>query len=85
METQFTVRLSSDLYERLGRVAKRIGRKRSEVVRIAIQGYLAEADRPARLRAYEQVQDLVGSLDSGLPDLGSRHRDYLLARLRRRD
>lgn len=84
MESQLTVRLPGELHERLGRLAKRLGRKRSEVARLAIQRYLDEAERPALPRAYEQVQDLLGCLDSGLPDLGSRQRDYLLARFRRR-
>jgi hypothetical protein len=29
------------------------------------------------------VRDLLGSMESGVPDLGQRHRDYLLKRLRR--
>jgi hypothetical protein len=33
-------------------------------------------------RPYERVRDLLGSLDSGVSDLGSRHREYLLAYFR---
>jgi hypothetical protein len=29
------------------------------------------------------VRDLLGSMESSVPDLGQRHRDYLLRRLRR--
>jgi hypothetical protein len=34
-------------------------------------------------RPIELVQDLLGTTASGIPDLGQRHRDYLLKRLRR--
>lgn len=84
METQLTVRLPGVLHERLARIAKRLGRKRSDVARLAIQRFLDETERAARPRPYEQVLDLLGSLDSGIPDLGSRHRDHLVAHLRRR-
>ncbi len=84
METQLTVRLPGALHERLARIAKRLGRKRSDVARLAVQRYLDEVERATRSRPYEQVQDLLGSLDSGVSDLGSRHREHLLAYLRRR-
>ena len=84
METQLTIRLPGVLHERLARIAKRLGRKRSDVARLAIQRYLDEAERAARPRPYEQVQDLLGSLASGIPDLCSRHRDHLMAQFRRR-
>ncbi len=84
METQLTVRLPGDMHERLARAAKRLGLKRSDVARLAIQRYLDEVDRARSPRPYDLVQDLVGSLDSGVSDLGSRHREYLLARFRKR-
>ena len=84
MEAQVTVRLSGALHERLARVAKRLGLKRSDVIRMAIQRYLDEAEIAPRPRPYEQIQDLLGSLHSGVSDLGSRHREHLLARFRRR-
>jgi len=84
MEAQLSIRLSGDLHDRLARIAKRLGRKRSDVARLAIQRFLDETERAARPRPYDQIQDLLGSLDSGIPDLGSRHRDHLVAYLRRR-
>jgi hypothetical protein len=35
------------------------------------------------VRPIERVRDLLGRIESGLPDLGQRHRDYLIRRLRR--
>jgi hypothetical protein len=51
---------------------------------MAIQRYLDEAERGGQPRPYDLVRDLVGSVASGVSDLGSRHREYLLARFRKR-
>jgi Arc/MetJ-type ribon-helix-helix transcriptional regulator len=84
MEAQVSVRLPRPLHKRLARAAKRLGLTRSDVVRLAVQRYLDEAERAAHPRPYDPVKDLVGSLRGGVGDLGSRHRDDLVARFRRR-
>lgn len=84
METQLTVRLPEVLHERLTRAANRLGLKRSDVARMAIQRYLDETEHMPRVRPYDAVKDLIGSLDSGVSDIGSRHREYLLTRFRKR-
>ena len=84
METQFTVRLPGPLHKRLARAANRLGLKRSDLARLAIQRYLDETQQMPRPRPYDAVRDLIGSLDSGVTDIGSRHREYLLARFRKR-
>ncbi len=80
MGDQLTLRLPSDLAVRLARAAKQQRRKRSAVVRIALEQYLAvETDE----HPIERVRDLLGSIASGTPDLGQRHREYLVKRLKR--
>jgi len=79
MEHQLTLRLSADLSERLDLAARRLARKRSDVVRLALEQFLSAQ---IETRPIEQVRDLLGSFDSGLPDLGQRHREYLIKRLR---
>jgi metal-responsive CopG/Arc/MetJ family transcriptional regulator len=80
MERQLTMRLSADLANKLERSARRLKRKRSEVVRDALEQYL---DSEPETRPIERVRDLLGSVASGKPDLGQRHREYLIGRLRR--
>jgi hypothetical protein len=80
MERQLTMRLPADLADKLERSAKRLKRKRSEVVREALEQYL---DTQPEVRPIERVRDLLGSVESGIPDLGQRHREYLIRRLRR--
>jgi metal-responsive CopG/Arc/MetJ family transcriptional regulator len=80
MERQLTMRLSANLATKLERAAKRLKRKRSEVVREALEQYL---DTQPEVRPIERVRDLLGSVASGRPDLGQHHREYLKRRLRR--
>jgi predicted transcriptional regulator len=79
MEHQLTLRLSADLSERLDLAARRLARKRSDVVRLALEQFLSAQ---VETRPIEQVRDLLGSVESGLPDLGHRHREYLIQRVR---
>ena len=79
MDRQLTLRMPKQLAEKLERTAKRLHRKRSEVVRLALEQFL---DVQVEMRPIEHVRDLLGRVVSGLPDLGQRHREYLLKRLR---
>ena len=83
MGEQFSLRLSADLAQRLGQVSAQTRRPRAEVVRLALEQFLAgEGSRPPE-RVIDLVRDLIGSYRSGVPDLGQRHREHLLRRLRR--
>ena len=82
MKRQLTFRLTDELEEQVEALARRLHRKRSDVVRLALERLLqeeeAQGDRP-----YNRVKDLVGSVESGIPDLGSSHREHLKSRFRR--
>jgi len=83
VERQLTLRMPADLATKLDKVARHTRRKRSEIVRLAVEQFLGEAETKVERRPIELVRDLLGSMESGVPDLGQRHRDYLLKRLRR--
>lgn len=80
MESQLTLRLPGALASKLDRSAKRLKRKRSDVVRLALEQFL---DSEPEIRPVERVRDLLGSIESGVSDLGQRHREHLIRRLRR--
>jgi len=80
MDSQLTLRLPGALTDRLERSARRLRRKRSDVVRLALEQFL---DSEPEIRPIERVRDLLGSVESGVPDLGQRHREHLIRRLRR--
>lgn len=81
MDVQLTLRLPPELAGKLECAARRLKRKRSEVVRLALGQFLegnVMLDRPV-----ERVRELFGGVQSGISDPGSRHREHLIARLRR--
>lgn len=82
MEDQITIRLSRELSKALREKAARMQRKPSEVVRLAVREFL-EISEQSQERPVERVRDLIGSLQSGVPDLAVRHREYLIKKLRR--
>ena len=48
---------------------------------MALDAFLQEA-RPVDSKRAARVEDLIGSLSSGVPDLAERHREYILASLK---
>ena len=82
MNAQVTVRLPTELKKSLDEAARRMRRKSSDVVRIALLEYLqgpaGAASRPAR-----RVRHLLGSLESDLPDLAERQRERILESVKR--
>ena len=81
MDDQITVRLPTTLRRTLQRTSRRLGRRPSEVVRMALDAYLRGAP-PADGKPADHVEHLIGSLASGVPDLAERHREYVLAALK---
>jgi Arc/MetJ-type ribon-helix-helix transcriptional regulator len=82
MDAQLTVRLPAELKRSLDEAARKMQRKSSDVVRIALLEYLEgcgeAAPRPAR-----RVRHLLGSLESDLPDLAERQRELILESVKR--
>lgn len=73
-----TLRMPAYLANKLERAARRMGRKRSEIVRLALEQFLNATAVKQRVRPINLVRDLLGKVESGLPDLGQRHREYLV-------
>jgi metal-responsive CopG/Arc/MetJ family transcriptional regulator len=81
MQNQLTVRLPEDLSQALEAASRRMQRKHSDIVRLALREYLM---LPAsRVRPADRVRSLIGGLESGVPDLAERHRSYIIESLRR--
>ena len=83
MPTQLTVRLPDDLDRALKAATRQMRRGSSDIVRLALREFLGgSSKRPGR--PIDRVRGLVGSVESGIPDLAERHRYYLLRSLTRR-
>jgi metal-responsive CopG/Arc/MetJ family transcriptional regulator len=81
MESQVTVRIPEDLKRALDEASLKMQRKSSEIVRMALRAFLqgppGRNDRPG-----DRVRGLLGSLESGLPHLAERHREYIVESLK---
>ena len=82
MEDQVTVRLPEDLSKALKVASRRMQRKSSEIVRLALREFLGTSPGSGA-RPADRVQGLIGSLESGVPDLAEKHRAHIIESLRR--
>jgi hypothetical protein len=82
MDQPLCVRLPPELGRALRAAAQRMQRKPSEVVRMALREFLA-LPGPDAGRPVDRVRSLIGSLDSGVRDLGRKDRAAVLERVRR--
>ena len=83
MQYQLTVRLSEDLNKGVATLAKKLHLKRSDIVRMALERFLEGVVREEESGPYERVHRLIGSLHSGISDLGEAHREHLLKKFRK--
>lgn len=83
MQSQLTVRLTDDLDKGVAALAKKLHLKRADIVRMALRKFIDGVERDTEVSPYEKVQNLIGSLQSGIADLGEAHRGHLLNKFRK--
>lgn len=83
MQTQVTVRLSDEIAAGLAAAAKQLHCRRSDVVRLALERFIQEEGEGKDTLPCDRVRKLLGSVCTGVPDLGEAHRDHLRQRIRR--
>ena len=82
MQAQMTIRLPKILADGLEEASARLGLKKSDLARMAIREFLGSEESVPVGRPYEKLRGLIGSVESGIGDLGSAHREHLIKRLR---
>jgi predicted transcriptional regulator len=85
MQSQLTVRLPEDLDREVSNAAERLRLKRSDIVRLALEQFLHEPHVKEEQAPYGNVKHLLGSVKSGIADLGSSHRDHLIKKIKRHE
>jgi antitoxin component of RelBE/YafQ-DinJ toxin-antitoxin module len=80
---QLTVRMPDKYTKKLNVLSKKMGLKRSDVVRLALQRFFDENSVGIDQSPFEKVKSMLGVAESGIKDLGQRHRHYLIQKMRR--
>lgn len=83
MQDQLTVRIPEELSQALKAASRRMQRKSSDIVRLALREFLLGAHASADTRPADRVRGLIGRLESGVPDLAENHRAHIIAAVRR--
>jgi metal-responsive CopG/Arc/MetJ family transcriptional regulator len=79
---QLTVRMPDQYTKKLNVLSKKMGLKRSDVVRLALKQFLDKNSEGNEPSPFEKVERLLGVAESGIRDLGQRHRRYLIQKVR---
>jgi metal-responsive CopG/Arc/MetJ family transcriptional regulator len=83
MKSQLTLRLPDDLDEDLSMLTKRLRLKRSDIVRMALEKFIGEVKGNEETKPYDRVANIIGTISSGITDLGEAHRRHLLKKMKR--
>jgi metal-responsive CopG/Arc/MetJ family transcriptional regulator len=83
MNSQLTVRLPDNLEKEISILAKKLHLKRADVVRMALEIFVKETAGENKSSPYDRVKSLLGSVSTGISDLGESHREHLLRKFRR--
>ena len=74
---QLTVRMPDEYAEKLDVLSKTMGLRRSDVIRLAVKRFLDEDSKGTEPSPFQKVKRILGVGQSGMKDLGQRHRHYL--------
>lgn len=81
---QLTVRMPDEYGEKIEALSRQFGVKKSDIVRMALRQFADERLAGEESTPFQRVRHLVGVAKSGIPDLGRRHREHVIRRLRAR-
>ena len=80
---QLTVRMPDKYGEKIKVLAEKMGLKKSDIARLALKQFVEESLSNDQNTPYQKIKHLLGSAESGIHDLGQRHRDYLVKKILR--
>ena len=79
---QLTIRIPEEYFSKIEQIAKSSGLKKSDVSRMAIQKFLKEYGNEEGEDLYSKAKRLIGVVESGIPDLGQNHREYVIKKIK---
>ncbi len=82
---QLTVRMPDEYREKIEILAEEMGLKLSDIARLALKRFIEENMNMNEISPYRKVKHLLGTAESGIKDLGQRHREHLIDKIRKSD
>jgi len=80
---QLTIRVPDEQMVRIDQIARKMGLKKSDVTRMAINKFVEDFGAEANeTKPYHRIKYLLGVAESGITDLGHRHREHLIRKIR---
>ena len=79
---QLTIRMPDNYFIRIQQIAEESGLKKSDVTRLALKKFIEEYGNDKEIKPYEKAKHLIGRAESGISDLGTNHRKYLIDRIK---
>jgi hypothetical protein len=73
--------MPEDYLFKIEQIAKSCGLKKSDITRMAIRKFLEEYSGEEETDLYQKAKRLIGVVESGVPDLGQNHREYLIKKI----
>ncbi|MFC1857665.1 hypothetical protein ACFL9U_06495 [Thermodesulfobacteriota bacterium] len=80
---QFTVRLPDEYSGKIALLSKKLGLKQSDIARMALKQFVEENLDKNRSSPFQKLKHLIGSAESGIQDLGQRHREHIIEKLKK--
>ena len=77
---QLTIRMPDEQMGKIEHIAKKMGLKKSDVTRMAIKKFIEEYN-DSTVEPFAKIKHLLGVVESGVPDLGQRHRNHLIKKI----
>ncbi len=78
---QLTIRMPDDQMGKIEHIAKKMGLKKSDVTRMALKKFIEEYSG-SEVKPFDKVKNLLGVVESGVPDLGQHHRNHLIKKIK---
>ncbi len=79
---QITFEVPTELDNKVSLLMQNLNVTKSALMRVALEHFIKKHEPPA-LPPYERAKDLIGVIESNIPDLGSNHEEHLAVRFRR--
>jgi predicted transcriptional regulator len=80
---QLTIRMPQEFNEKIEILAEKMGLKKSDIARLALKEFIEENLAADDRVPYDKVKHLLGAAESGIKDLGQRHREHLIKKIRK--